>query len=94
MPKEEAMAQIGLPENKALFKEITDEAITLVKDKQTIWPVIPEKYKRVLLVGVKGFQGGFGAMIGSKEDAVEILKSILEEKGFEVSIWESTEERV
>lgn len=33
-------------------------------------------------------------MIGSKENAVDILKEILEEKGFEVTIWESTEEQV
>lgn len=94
LPKEEAMAKIGLPENKALFREVADKAITLVKDKQDIWPVTPEKYKRVLLVGVKGFEGGFGAMIGSKENAVDMLKEILEEKGFEVTIWESTEEQV
>ena len=54
MPKEEAMKQIGRPENVALFKEVADRAITLVKDKQDIWPVTPEKYKRVLLVNVKG----------------------------------------
>ena len=93
-PKEEALARIGLPENKALFREVADKAITLVKDKQDIWPVTPEKYKRVLLVDVKGVQGGFGALIGSKEKAVETLRKILEEKGFEVTIWENTEERI
>jgi beta-N-acetylhexosaminidase len=93
-PKEEAMAKIGLQENKALFKEVADKAITLVKDKQNIWPVTPEKYKRVLLVDVKGAQGGFGALIGSKEKAVDIMKEILEAKGFEVTVWESTEEKI
>ncbi|WP_428911826.1 glycoside hydrolase family 3 protein [Niallia sp. Krafla_26] len=93
-PKEEALAKIGLPENKALFKEVADHAITLVKDKQDIWPVTPEKYKRVLLVDVKGVQGGFGAMLGGKEKVVDIMKELLEAQGFEVSIWESTEERI
>ncbi len=93
-PKEEAMAKIGLPENKALFKEVADKAITLVKDKQDIWPVTPEKYKRVLLVDVKGVQGGFGALIGSKEKAVDIMKELLEAQGFEVTVWESTEEKI
>lgn len=93
-PKEEAMAKIGLPENKALFKEVADQAITLVKDKQDIWPVTPEKYKRVLLVDVKGVQGGFGALIGSKEKAVDIMKELLEAQGFEVTVWESTEEKI
>lgn len=94
LPKEEAMAKIGLPENKALFKQVADEAITLVKDKQDIWPVTPEKYKRILLVDVKGVQGGFGAMIGNKEKAVDTMKELLEAQGFEVTIWESTEERI
>lgn len=93
-PKEEAMAKIGLPENKALFKEVADQAITLVKDKQDIWPVTPEKYKRVLLVDVKGVQGGFGALIGSKEKAVDIMKELLVAQGFEVTVWESTEEKI
>ncbi|WP_338471416.1 glycoside hydrolase family 3 N-terminal domain-containing protein [Niallia sp. XMNu-256] len=94
LPKEEALAKIGLPENKALFKQVADHAITLVKDKQDIWPVTPEKYKRVLLVDVKGVQGGFGAMLGGKEKVVDIMKELLEEQGFEVTIWESTEERI
>ncbi|WP_462408586.1 glycoside hydrolase family 3 protein [Neobacillus sp. Marseille-QA0830] len=93
-PKEEALAKIGLPENKALFKEVADKAITLVKDKQDIWPVTPEKYKRVLLVDVKGVQGGFGALIGSKDKAVDMMKELLEAQGFEVTVWESTEERI
>ncbi len=93
-PKEEALAKIGLPENKALFKQVADEAITLVKDKQDIWPVTPEKYKRILLVDVKGVQGGFGAMLGGKEKVVDIMKELLEAQGFQVSIWESTEEKI
>ena len=90
--KEEAMAKIGLPENKALFKEVADRAITLVKDKQDIWPVTPEKFKRVLLVDVKGVQGGLGAMLGGKEKVVDIMKELLEAQGFQVTVWESTEE--
>ena len=93
-PKEEAMAKIGLPENKALFKEVADKAITLVKDKQDIWPVTPEKYKRVLLVDVKGVQGGFGALLGGKEKVVDIMKELLEAQGFQVTVWESTEEKI
>ncbi len=94
LPKEEALAKVGLPENKALFKQVADNAITLVKDKQDVWPVTPEKYKRILLVDVKGVQGGFGAMLGGKEKAVDIMKDLLEEQGFEVAIWESTEEKI
>ena len=95
MPKEEAMQQIGRPENVALFKEVADRAITLVKDKQAIWPVTPEKYKRVLLVNVKGSESAFGKLIsGGKAKPVEILKELLEAKGFEVEIYESPIEKI
>lgn len=37
---------------------MADQAITLVKDKQDIWPIVPEKYKRILLVDVHGVKVG------------------------------------
>jgi len=41
-PKEEAMARIGLPENKAVAAEVADKAITLVKAKQPeVLPISP-----------------------------------------------------
>jgi beta-N-acetylhexosaminidase len=94
-PKEEALAKIGLPENIALFKEVADEAITLVKDKQEIWPVTPEKYKRVLLVEVTGVQGGFGALIaGRGPKPIDLMKEELEKQGFEVEIYESPMKKI
>lgn len=84
-PKEVAMKQIGLPENKKLFREVADEAITLVKDKQAIWPITPEKYPRILLVDVHGVKGGFGELVaGNCPQAIDLLKDLLLEKGFEV----------
>lgn len=95
MPKEEAMKQIGLPENVALFKEVADRAITLVKDKQDIWPVTPEKYKRVLLVNVKTAEGAFTKLIsGNKPKPIDLLKAELESKGFEVEIHESPMDKI
>ena len=86
-PKEEAMAKIGLPENVAVFEQIADEAITLVKDKQDIWPITPEKYKRILLVDVKGPEGGFGALLGGMgPKPIDTLKTALQNEGFEVEI--------
>lgn len=84
-PKEVAMKQIGLPENKKLFREVADEAITLVKDKQAIWPITPERYPRILLVDVHGVKGGFGELVaGNCPQAIDLLKDLLLEKGFEV----------
>lgn len=94
-PKEEAMAKIGLEENKDVAVEIADKAITLVKSKEEVFPISPDKYKRVLLVEVKGPEGGFGNMImGGGPKAVDILKKQLEDEGFEVSIWESPMDKV
>ncbi|MBZ6526795.1 beta-hexosaminidase [Aerococcaceae bacterium DSM 111021] len=96
LPKEEALSRIGTEENKAVVREVADKAITLVKDKQKdIFPITPERYKRILLVPVSGIKGGFGAMIaGNKPKAHDHLKSLLEARGHEVSIWESTEEKI
>lgn len=96
--KEEAMAKIGLPENVAVAAEVADKAITLVKNKQDIFPISPEKTKRVLLVDVKGTEGGFGGFIalmtGAKKKPIDIMKELLEAEGFEVSIWESPIDKV
>ncbi|MDE6181800.1 MAG: beta-hexosaminidase, partial [Eubacteriales bacterium] len=93
MKKEEAMAKIGMEENKKVATEISDKAITLVKNTQDIFPIAPEKQKRVLLVEVKGAESGFGKLISllskGKKSAMEIAKETLEEKGFDVSIYES-----
>lgn len=96
LPKEEALALIGTDEAKEIVSEVSDKAITLVKAKQDgIFPVIPERYKRILLVEVDGYKGGFGALINSgKKRATETLKELLEARGHEVSIWENTEERI
>jgi len=93
--KETAMATIGLAENQKIAEEVADKAITLVKDQQAIFPLDVNTSKRVLLVNVEGHKGGFGALIGAEQvRPVDTLKEILEKEGFEVSIWESTEERI
>ena len=60
LPKSEALAKIGLPENKAVFSQVADKAITLVKNKQAIFPLDPEKTLRLLvekMVGRSEFTG-------------------------------------
>jgi beta-N-acetylhexosaminidase len=95
MPKEEAMAKIGLEENKAIAVEVADKGITLVKNTQDIFPISLEKHKRVLLVDVKGTEGGFGALIGAQgPKPSQVMKEMLEKEGFEVSIWESPMDKV
>lgn len=94
-PKEEAMAKIGLEENKAIAPEVADKAITLVKNKENIFPISPEKHKRVLLVEVKGTEGGFGAMLGGAgPKPVDVMKDLLEKEGFQVEIYESPMDKI
>lgn len=93
--KEEAMAKIGLEENKAIAIEVAEKAITLVKNKENIFPISPEKQKRVLLVEVKGFEGGFGKMFANNAARpVERLKEMLEKEGFVVTIWEPVIDKI
>ena len=96
--KEEAMAKIGLEENKQIAKEVADKGITLVKNTQELLPISPEKQKRVLLVEAKGTEGGFGKFIelmgGAKKKPIDILKELLEAEGFQVEIWESPMDKV
>lgn len=96
MSKEEALSLINTEESQRISDEVADKAITLVKDKQKdIFPVTPERYKRILIVDVEGQKGGFGAAIaGQKKRGSEVMKEILEERGHDVTIWESTEERI
>lgn len=96
LSKEEARKQVGTEEAKEVAKEVADKGIVLVKDKQKdIFPVTPERYKRILLVPIRGIQGGFGALIAAgRKHAEDLLKSLLEERGHDVTIWQSTEERI
>lgn len=96
LPKEEALKRIHTPEAQAIADQVADKAITLVKDKQKdIFPMIPERYKRILIVNVEGRKGGFGAMINAgKKRASDAVKALLEERGHQVTVWESTEERI
>lgn len=93
--KEEQLAHIGKPENKRVAHEVTDKAITLVKNKEHIFPISPAKQKRVLLVDVKGHEGGFGMIMGgSSKRPVDVMKELLEKEGFTVTIWQSLEDQV
>ena len=93
--KDEQLAHIGKPENKKVAHEVTDKAITLVKNKEHIFPISPAKQKRVLLVDVKGHEGGFGMIMGgSSKRPVDVMKELLEKEGFTVTIWQSLEDQV
>lgn len=87
---EDAKKIIGCDEHIKLKEEICAEGITLVKNTQDVLPITPEKYKRILIVPVKGLSaGGMFSMMRKNEgkEAHEILKEKLEKQGFEVTIY-------
>ena len=82
------------PEYMEMQKSISKDAITLVKYKdEGVLPITPEKYKRIMIVHVKGAAGPMDALMkmmgyGGGNPA-EALKQRLCEKGFDAFIYES-----
>ena len=92
---------VGCAEHKAVQKEISEKALTLVKYKdEDVLPVTPERYKRIMIVYVGGLEakGGIGGamkhMMGGAASPAERLKEKLEAKGFEARIYESPMEKI
>jgi beta-N-acetylhexosaminidase len=95
-PKDAAMARIGLPENKAIAAEVADKAITLVKSKDPgVLPISPEKFKRVLLVPIKGPSNPMAhAMHGGAPHPATALGELLARRGYDVTFYESLADRL
>ncbi len=100
VPEPEILEQIlGRDEHKEMGKSISRDCITLVKYKDNdVLPVTPERYKRIMIVHVKGSGGPMGELmklIGQTgSNAAEDLKQKLCAKGFDAFIYESPIERV
>ena len=88
---------LGKDEAKEAEAEISRDAITLVKYKDAdVLPITPEKYKRIMIVYVKGAAGPMDALVqmamggaGAKKNPAEDLRDRLIEKGFDAFIYES-----
>ncbi len=82
---------LGCAEHKAMAKEIAEKCVTLVKDKDHVFPLTPEKYRRILIVPVKGTAGGgvFSMMDQKKgPSTADKVADRLRARGFEVEIYE------
>ena len=98
---EELQAALQNPEFKAVAPAISKDALTLVKYKdEGVLPLTPEKYKRIMLVNIKGPDTPMGkimAMVmggGKKKAPVEKLRDLLVDKGFDVFVYESPLDKV
>ncbi|HHW83512.1 MAG TPA: beta-hexosaminidase [Actinomycetales bacterium] len=87
-PKDEAMAKIKLPEHTAVAEELSDRAVTLVKDTDIgVLPISPEKNKRVLVVPISGPKNPMAHSKGPR--GADVLAEKMRERGYEVELYES-----
>ena len=91
-PKAEAMATIGLPENKAIAVEVADRAVTLVKDQDKRFrplPISPEKYRRVLVVPIEGAPNPMAVLGGGAGHPADSFAELMRERGYDAAVYES-----
>lgn len=95
-PAETALKRVGLPENKAITAQVTDRAITLAKNVQKdILPVKPERYKKILIIPVKGPPNPAASIFGGGGTPPwETFAEELRQRGFEVELYESMIDRL
>ncbi len=79
VPDEDALAVIGCGKHKAWAREVADRAITLVRDKESLLPISPQKYKRVYLNVIQ-------KEMDPEHPYVKQWKERFEKEGFEVSV--------
>lgn len=95
VPQPDVLAEIlGKEEYKEMQRAISKDAITLVKYKdEDVLPITPEKYKRIMIVHVKGAGGAMDELMKAMGygggNPAEMLKEKLCAKGFEAFIYES-----
>jgi beta-N-acetylhexosaminidase len=82
---EEAIKVVGCDQHKKWAKECADQSITIVKEQEGVLPISVEKYPRVLVYPIEKDQGNASF---DKNGASAMLIHKLEEKGFNVSIFE------
>ena len=87
---------LGKPEYHEVSAAISRDALTLVKYKdEGVLPITPDKYKRIMIVHIKGAASPFEALakmamgMGGGKNPAEDLRDRLIEKGFDAFIYES-----
>ncbi|MBQ8753363.1 MAG: beta-hexosaminidase [Clostridia bacterium] len=96
VPQNDLSALLGKAEYKAAAEAISRDAVTLVKYKDAdMLPLTPEKYKRVMIVYVKGAAGAMDALVqmamggGAQQNPAEALRDRLIARGFDAFLYES-----
>ena len=77
------------PLHKNITKEVSKDAITLVKNVENILPINPNKHKRILIVPQEDENPFSAFMPKAPKTIYDGIKAMLENKGFTVDIFES-----
>ena len=89
-PKSEAMARIGAPGHREVAARVADAGITLVKDKQEVLPISPERFRRVLVVPVGGAPNPMAAaMHGGGAHPADKIVERLTARGYEATRYQT-----
>ncbi len=101
VPSVPAPTVLGKTEYKEAATAISRDSVTLVKYKdENVLPLTPEKYKRIMIVYVKGAAGPMDALVqmamggGAQQNPAEALRDRLIEKGFDAFIYESPLDKI
>ena len=98
---DEALAEsLNNPAFKAYAPAISKDALTLVKYKdEGVLPICPEKYKRIMIVNIKGADTAMGklmALMGgaSRKSAAQRFCEKLQARGFDAFLYESPLDKI
>ena len=101
-PAEDLAGVLHNPEFQTYAPAISKDALTLVKYKdEGVLPMNPEKTKRVMIVYIKGADSPMAALAAmamgggaGKKNPAEVLRDMLNERGFEAFIYESPLDKI
>lgn len=93
---EELTLNVGKEEYKEIARNVSKDSITLVKNNDNVIPLLPSKYKKILVVPLESTNAlsKFGSIFNRGVNYIEYFKSLLEKEGFEVEVFESLEKKL
>lgn len=89
VPSEQGLSVVGCDSHKEIAKEVSDRAITIIKNQDGVLPLSAKTKKRLLIVPHQS-ENPF-TRFGNKH--IGVLKELLEKEGFEVKVFESLAEK-
>lgn len=79
IPAADALDVVGCRKHRAWAREVADQAITLVRDTQSLLPISPKRFRRVYLNVIQ-------KSVDPGDETVRHWKALFEREGFEVTV--------